>query len=579
MCAVGRHSSDARPTPVRTTPASTKLTRSRSRLAAALTAGGAIALVGATVLAVSAAGVPILGRGPEQIAPASPPPTPRTVVAITQTPAHQSFSTLLNTSPNSAWQPVGQISWNAGTPYDELCGRPKGVGPSVAGSRAYQAVGGQVMVAVMAYTAGLGAGAFQDWQRQLSTCNGASSYSVPGPASAGSNASAAPTDALVVWGTNVKGAPSASLMWRRGDILSWVNAPRSISNTLGTKSLQFDQLLLESIAGSCATVDSALADAARSPWLAPKDFTGLIRQVPVAVPHAPWPTLPPGSTPVAQTYSPPPVPSISYPSRPADPVWPNDLPTPVAAPEPPMQPTLPPSAQSVPSRAPDPTGPGCGWAFTGQVPPRYDEVQQHALAQGLADQARASLEQGQQQWQANTLAYWQAVPAFSEQLQAFLVYAAAVRDVALQWDSISAQRDAYDYAVRQYNDALAAQQQFILDQQQAQGAYNAALTACANAPVYTPIPTPTPTSESPTPSPTSSTGPNPTDTSSPTAVPTGPTVPPTPSITPTLSPTPTEPAGCPPTRPAILDQTVPVLPPVPVPPADPRPASSATPTG
>jgi hypothetical protein len=563
--AVGRHSADARP-PVNQSAAKP---RSRSRLAAVMTVGAALTLVGATVLGVSAAGVPLLGRGPTEVAPSAPTPTPRPAVAITQTPAHQSFASLLNQAPNSAWQPVGQISWIGGTPYDQTCGRPPQLGPSISGSRVYQAAGGQVMVSVMAYSAGLGAGAFQDWQHQLSTCTGVSTYSVPGPTSA-SSSTTSPTDALVAWGANVKGSATASLMWRRGDILTWISAPEPMQNSLGTKSLQFDQLLLSVISGSCASVDSVLADAARNPWLAPKDFTGLIQQVPVAVSHAPWPTLPPGSTPVPHTYVPSPAPSISYPSRPADPVWPLDLPTPVATPELPITPTLPPSATSVPSRAPDPIGPGCGWAFTGQVPPRYDEVQQVALAQGLADQARAALLQAQAQWQSNTLAYWQQVPTYAAQLQDFLAYAAAVRDVALSWDSISAQRDAYDKAVAAYNDALAAQQQFITQQQQAQAAYDAALTACANAPVYTPLPLPT-SSPSDTASPTSSTGPIPTDTASPTGIPTGPTSTPTPS--------PPGPVGCPPKRPAILDQQVPTLPPVPTPPPDPRPSVSASPTG
>jgi len=568
VLAVGRHSADARP-PV---SAPAPKPRSRSRLAAVMTVGAALTLVGATVLGVSAAGVPLLGRGPSEAAPPVPAPTPRPVVAITQTPAHQTFTALLNQAPNSAWQPVGEISWIGGTPYDQSCGRPAQIGASIAGSRVYQAVGGQVMVSLMAYSAGLGAGAFQDWQHQLSTCGGVSTYSVPGPTSDTTSPSA-PTDALVAWGANVKGSATASLMWRRGDILAWISAPESLKNSLGTKSLQFDQLLLGVVRGSCASVDSALADAARNPWLAPKDFTGLIQQVPVAVSHAPWPTLPPGSTPVPHTYVPSPAPSISYPSRPADPVWPVDLPTPVATPDLPLVPTLPPSATSVPSRAPDPVGPGCGWAFTGQVPPRYDEVQQVALARGLADQARAALLQAQAQWQSSTLNYWQQVPTYATQLQDFLAYAAAVRDVALSWDSISAQRDAYDKAVAAYNDALAAQQQFITEQQQAQAAYDAALTACANAPVYTPVPLPTftpapTTSPSDTASPTSSAGPNPTD-SSPTPGPT----------TSTPTPSPTGPVGCPPKRPAILDQQVPALPPVPTPPPDPRPSASTSPTG
>ncbi len=566
MLAVGRHSADGRPVVAPSTRASKPAS---GGLAGTLTAGAALALVGATLLGVSAAGVPIMGRGPSDVAPTPAPASPRPVAAITQTPAHQSFATLLNESPNSAWQPVGEIAWTAGTPFDESCGRPGALGPSVAGSRVYQTAGGQVMVSLMAYSAGLGAGAFQDWQHQLSSCGSVSSYTVPGPAAASTNP-VTPTDALVVWGANVKGAPTSSMMWRRGDVLTWISAPQSMNGSLGTKSLQFDQLLLPGIAHSCASVDSVLADAARNPWLAPKDFTGLITQVPVAVSHAPWPTLPPGSTPVPHTYVPSPVPSVSYPSRPADPVWPLELPTPVTTPEMPVVPTLPPSATAVPSRAPDPIGPGCGWAFTGQVPPTYDEVQQAALAQGLADKARAALLTAQSQWQTSTLAYWQQVPTYAAQLQEFLAYAAAVRDVALLWDSISSAREAYDTAVRQYNEALAAQQAFTAQQQQAQAAYDAALTACANAPGYPPTPTatysPPPTQ---TPGPTDTTGPNPTGTTTATASPSGPS--PTPS--------PTGPAGCPPVRPAILDQPIPTLPPVPVPPPDPHPPVSASPTG
>jgi hypothetical protein len=241
----------------------------------------------------------------------------------------------------------------------------------------------------------------------------------------------------------------------------------------------------------------------------------------------------------------------------------------VATPDVPVIPTLPPSATSVPSRAPDPIGPGCGWAFTGQVPPAYDEVQQVALARGLEDQARARLLQAQGQWQSETLTFWQQVPTYAAQLREFLAYAAAVRDVALSWDSITGQRDAYDLAVQQYNDALALQQQFITQQQQAQAAYNAALTACANAPVYTPLPAPTYTPPTQTPAPTGSSGPNPTATSTPTSVSPGPT----------STPSPPQPIGCPPARPVILDQPLPTLPPLPTPPPDPRPSVSSSPTG
>jgi hypothetical protein len=116
-----------------------------------------------------------------------------------------------------------------------------------------------------------------------------------------------------------------------------------------------------------------------------------------------------------------------------------------------------------------------------------------------------------------------------------------VRDVARAWDGITAARQAYADAVTAYNAAMAAREQFFLDQAAAQAAYDNAVAACQAI-------TPTPTL---------------TDTASPTSTP-------SPTDTPVT-------LDCPPVVPAILGQLPPTIPPVPTPPPDPRPSADRTP--
>jgi hypothetical protein len=204
----------------------------------------------------------------------------------------------------------------------------------------------------------------------------------------------------------------------------------------------------------------------------------------------------------------------------------------------------------VPSRAEDPTGPGCGWAFTGMLAPPYDAALEAELARQRVEQAEGLLLAAQAQWQESLIGYWALVPAYEEQAALFTAYAAEVAEVAAAWDLISAQRAAYDEAVVAYNDAVVARDAFLAEQAAARAAYEAALAVCgASSPPPTPTPTPDPTS---------------TDPVDPTA---------TPTPTPTPSTTATSPSGCPPPVPAILLQAPPPLPPLPTPPPDPRPTA------
>jgi hypothetical protein len=255
--------------------------------------------------------------------------------------------------------------------------------------------------------------------------------------------------------------------------------------------------------------------------------------VPVHVTPLPLPTPPAGVSAVPSAFVPTPVPSVSYPERPADPVWPAELPTPMEAPVTPVRPSAAPAATTYPSRLDDTVGPGCGWAFTGQVKPPFNEGQETLLAQTRAQQALADLALRQQDWQSATLDYWEAVPLYQTQVQAFAAYAKAVQQVALAWDAIAKQRTDYDTALAAYNAAVEARSQFFLDLAAAQTAYDDATAACQAQP-----------SDTPTPS----------DTASPSS---------TPSSTAT--------ATCPPPVPPILTQTPPAVPLPPTPPPDPRP--------
>lgn len=484
-----------------------------------------------TVVALSFAGISVLPRSEAAPAP-SPSPTPSlSRVALVSTPAQQVIQTTLTADIGPGWRAASDLSWTGGTPFDSSCGRPA-VDAALAATRVFDIPGRQVVVTVSAYTAGAGAVALKGWNDVIAACSGAvvsaSATATPG------------AEALVAGLAAADSRPAAAvLFWRRGDVVASVTTVGTSPTGLAEGAARVDGALLAPMSGRCVNISSALADAGRSPWVATGfqggAFTGLTTAVPVHVTPLPLPTAPAGVAGVPSTYVPTPVPSVSFPVRPADPVYPADLPTPMATPETPVRPSPAPSVTTYPSRLDDTVGPGCGWAFTGQVKPPFNEGQEAVLAQTRAQQALADLALRQQDWQTATLDYWEAVPLYQQQVQAFAAYASAVQQVALAWDTISAQRAAYDAALAAYNTAVEARTQFFLDLASAQAAYDAATAACQTLPT-----------DSASPSDTAS-----------------------PSSSPSASPTSTD--GCPPVIPPILLETPPAVPLPPTTPPDPRP--------
>jgi len=506
------------------------------RRASTTSTGVLLALTGLLVAALTVGGIVLMGVPllPRPVAAAAPPtPTPSPTidrVALLSSPAQTAVATVLGGTAPTGWTPAGALAWSGGTPFDAACGRPT-VDAALSGARVYDLGRSQVVLTVSAYTAGSGAVAMVGWAARLTQCTNASVSVEP--------VAGLSTDAFVAT-LRSGGTPASALFWRRGDVLAVVATASSSGSGLAGLAAAADPLLVSALTGICANTASTVADAARSPWVARDQFTGLTALVTVTTAPSPTPAPPQGVTPVPATWSPSPLPSISYPVRPADPVYPLDLPTAVGSPLPPSPLAPAPLSSAVPSRVDDPTGPGCGWAFTGQVAPPYDATTESQLALGRVTQAQQALVAAQQAWQVSVVGYWQSVGDYQAQAAAYVAYASAVRQVAQAWDVISGQRQAYADAVTAYNLAAAARQQFLLDQAAAQTAYDQAVAACQTA---------TP----------------PTDT----AVPTDPTLP-TDSATPLPTDVPVL-GGCPPPVPAILSQPGPTLPPIPTPPPDPRP--------
>jgi hypothetical protein len=509
----------------------------RSVLAGTLVVATGAALAAMTVGAIAATGVGLMPRDQAQPAPAPTPAAPVERAALTSTPAQVAITQLLAGKPAPTWSPAGTVTWTAATPFDEECGRPNDLDAALAAARAYTVGKEQVLVSVAAYSAGQGPLALAGWTATLGDCSSSGRVGrvrVEGPGGSG----------VLAWLRGAPGTPQAAmLMWRRGDVLAIVAVPTSAPDRLAERAAVVDTALLGVLVGRCADTSSTRADAVRSPWVSRLEFTGRTEPLTVAIDPSPVPVPPPDVVPVPDSWEPSPLPTVSIPARPTDQLWPAELPLPVASPAAPRLPDPAPASTAVPSRVDDPTGPGCGWAFTGQVPPRYDEAAEQALTAARAAQAEADLATLQAQWQSDLVTFWRDVPAYEAQAALFAEYADGVAAVASAWDTITRQRERYAAAVEDYNDAVAAREQFFAAQAIARSQYEQAVALCGTAP--TPLPSPTPTPD------------------------------PTATALPTPTPTPTAP-GCPPEVPPILFEQPPELPPLPTPPPDPRPSPTPT---
>lgn len=440
--------------------------------------------------------------------------------------------------------PVSALTGTPSSPLDVVCGARSGPGPVVAKGRGWTvASGSQVAsfqagytVTMSAYGAGQGAVAFTAIQAQVNQhcLNKFGTASIVASEGVG-------VDAATAW-VSRSGSRTTAFLWRRGDVIAMV---ASTGSTVPMGMVQeYDARIAAALSGVCAVVDSSVSDGARSPYADRAGFTGLTVDRPVGLPAgvtAPSPVQPPA--PVA-------VPVVDLPVPPAAPFWPATLPSAVEVPVAPPVPAYPALTAAVPVRVEDDEGPGCGWSFTGQPVPLFDQ----AIATSKADEdkglAQKALAGTMSAYSDGVPGYRTAYALYLADVKAFQTYAQAVTSVADAWDVIRADQTQYADALKLYAAAVKARDAFLVRQVSAKAVYDAAVTACAArkpVPVDTPAPTTSPAS----------------------------TVSPAVSATVPPSVPPTKPAMvCPPVPAPIIAQPSPTAPVSPTSPPDPRPTAT-----
>lgn len=331
---------------------------------------------------------------------------------------------------------------------------------------------------------------------------------------------------------------------RRGDIIA------SVENTRASIDVNVVRRAMDSGTSQCADPGYTPDQSSRNP-MSP-NFIGLVRSIEVTY-DGPTPRLVDDLKPV----------SVDVPSTPTFPHAPESLPPMPTKPDKVVAPTSPDLTTSFDARVPDPTGPGCGWAFTGFTPPTYDESTLNKTIADTTAEKQAELHSAVTAYNAQLGTYDAAKANFDLLNPAWSKWAGEVSAIADKWRQQGRDWNRYVNAKETYDAAVKARKQFYIDRQTAQETYDQQMQQCQ----VMVTPPPVQVTIYPTPSPTPTIDPTPTPTAEPTVAPTPPqpTPPqPTPSVT-TSQPPPYPQVPCP-KRPAILDQQPPHVPTEPTPP-------------
>lgn len=349
---------------------------------------------------------------------------------------------------------------------------------------------------------------------------------------------------------------------RRGDlIIALVGTERSVSSEMAASVAEHMAKVIPAV-GTCKNPDSPRSDFSRNPYVSPDTFTGLLADREVRSPKL-----------LPQKVSDQDLPGtaeVTLPVQPQFPYWPLALPNPVPRPTKPVPPAAMMESKTIQVRVDDPEGPGCGWAFTGQVPPPFDQAAADQAAAAATEAAVKAIDTDAERYRKEAEVYNAAVPKYIDATVVWNQYAVQVAETATKWNAQRAAQERYARDVEEYNNAVRRYNDFVTRQAAANQNYQEQLALCAAQPQ--PEPTVEPTvaiTHTRTQTRTQTQEPQPS------VQPTSP-APVTPDVVPSVTATPEgfapmQVVTCPPVRPAILDQAPPAIPDQPVPPADPRP--------
>lgn len=246
-----------------------------------------------------------------------------------------------------------------------------------------------------------------------------------------------------------------TLRWSIGDItLSLTGADVPLDDAAIKKWSRRVATLLEPI---CADLRPSVKDARRSPWRDAGKYRGLSDQVTV---EAQLPAisveLPPNQPELRglkQVERPDPPNGVPY--------WPADLPEKVAFPEEPDRPKEPPTKRQVSFQVPDPTGPGCGWAFTSTPAPQFGQTESDAQRDERVAAATQQLNEELSQWAAAESLWRSAIPGYYTEALSYRDYAHEVTVVSKAWNEIREDWSRYHALVSQRQAAIAERAQWL----------------------------------------------------------------------------------------------------------------------
>lgn len=485
---------DVTPTSKRSGDGKRRGKKSKAGLVAAAAGAAAVLVAGLTAMTVMVSGLPWLSDDDQHAASDIDPVVPEVPVVTASGPvlAERVLDQVAATElPNlSSWEVSPVSETIAATSFGFGCDPQTGFAPVVSRSRSYTDASDSVALAVDAYPAGGGAVALEEMRAAAGACTDAYIDPVPTPVAD-----------LGVEVERISSDRVSALVWRRGDVVVTASVTRDgRSGDPGAHSHDFevlDDTLAQALAPVCVNEASTVKDATRSPYLDRGSFKGLMETEDVSTPpveelSAEDRTKFPVADIPAPTLDVPEVGDLPVAPVPAPTVGPKRLPAPAASPRPPTAPDEPQGSTTIRFPARDDDGPGCGWAFTAQEVPQFDEVAASVERDAAFTAAQEDLVEQWRTWQKAKMRYYRAHDTYTGEVKTYRAYARQVRKAREAWAVVEAARDTYYDALTVYEAAVEVRDTFLAERAAAKQAYEANRAACAARPKPSPTASPKP---------------------------------------------------------------------------------------
>ncbi len=390
-------------------------------------------------------------------------PATRVLSAEGETVAEQVVVQLVKESTPEGWK-AGKLNASVNDPYSLTCLSERAAW-STARTRAITAEGGEGSVTALAYPAGAGAAAYAEVKAAVAVC-----------------AEGAEETGRGVEGMRYRKGAAAVEVVRRGDVVAVVSASPA-DRMPGEKWLtDLDDRAAALLVDRCLDPTAPAADVHRNPWVDPETFRGNLTTVAVPFPDVEMttaeeitkdPVVPLDQ--VAEELAPAPVrPEPLTPAATDLPDLPLEVERPVA-PTPPAEPDLDGRAERAVA---DPSGPGCGWAFTGEAVPAFDTGEAEELHRKAVKKERERLVDDAVAFEQAKVNHYRAWVEYERAASAYRGYVDEMTLVLAQWQVVIDARAEFVAEFELYRTSKQAYDDFVAEQQEARTAYEAAVEAC-----------------------------------------------------------------------------------------------------